>query len=144
MAVTELDEHTFDDVSTMSTVRSGIEELRYEDVGSSPDAAIEESLGELLAVADAVEAEVLRRVAAVDGRRSFERDGFLSTVSWLVARFRMSRSKAAEVVRVARPSRCRRCRRLMMSASSRDPDYGSWRRPMRPTPRRSRAPRKSF
>jgi uncharacterized protein DUF222 len=86
----------------MSTLRLAIEELRSEDIGSSPDAVVEDDLAELVSAANALEGEILRRLAAVDRRRSFEGDGFVSTVSWLVARLRMSRSKAAELVRVAR------------------------------------------
>jgi hypothetical protein len=86
----------------VSTLRSGVEELRSEDVAGVPDAALEEDLGELLAVSDQLESEILRRLAAVDRRRSFERDGHLSTVSWLSARFRMSRVRAAELTRLAR------------------------------------------
>ena len=89
----------------MSTLRSGVEELSSEDLGTVPDAPLEDDLGELLSVGDALEAEILRRISAIERRRSFERDGFLSTVSWLVARFRLSRSRAADLVRLAHAMR---------------------------------------
>src|SRR5205823_5719099 len=76
--------------------------LRSEDLESAPDVVVEEDLAELLAVGEALEAEVLRRLAMIDRRRSYEREGFLSTVSWLVAKFRMSRYRAAELVRLGR------------------------------------------
>jgi len=49
-----------------------------------PDARLEEDFAELL------EAERLRRLAEIDRRRIFARDGHLSAASWLVDRFRMA------------------------------------------------------
>jgi hypothetical protein len=59
-------------------------------------------LAELLRCAEALEGEILRRLLVVDRHRTYERDGHLSTVSWLVDRFRLSRGRAAELVRLAR------------------------------------------
>src|SRR4249919_1377269 len=86
----------------VSTLRSGIEEFRSADLDPAPDGVLEEDLAELVAVSEALEAEILRRLVIVERRRSFARDGFFSTISWLVARFKMSRSRAADLVLTAR------------------------------------------
>jgi len=49
-----------------------------------------------------LDAERLRRLAEIDRRRLYERDGHLSAASWLVARFRMAWGAATEQVRIAR------------------------------------------
>ena len=62
----------------MSELRSAIESLRSESLGSLPDARIEEDFAELQAVCEALEGERLRRLAEIDRRRLFECDGQLS------------------------------------------------------------------
>ena len=52
-----------------------IESLRSESLSVLPDARIEEDFSELQAAVDAFEAERLRRLAEIDRRRLFERDG---------------------------------------------------------------------
>jgi hypothetical protein len=86
----------------MGGLRSALDELGGEDLSSLSPVAVEDDMTELLGCAEALEAEILRRLAVVDRHRTFERDGHLSTVSWLVDRFRLSRGRAAELVRVAR------------------------------------------
>jgi hypothetical protein len=44
----------------------------------------------------------LRRLAEVERRRLFERDGHLSVVAWLATRFRVAWGRARQSVRVAR------------------------------------------
>jgi hypothetical protein len=76
----------------VSGLRSALEELSGEDLSTLHLVAVEDDLGELLGVAEALEAEILRRLAVVDRHRTYQRDGHLSTVSWLVDRFRLSRA----------------------------------------------------
>src|SRR5439155_1579858 len=49
-----------------------------------------------------IEVERLRRLAALDQRRPWLRDGCLSTTAWLAERFRMAHGAAAADVRMAR------------------------------------------
>jgi hypothetical protein len=86
----------------MGSLRSALDELAGEDVESLSDVVLENDLAELLRDAEALESQVLRRLVVFDRRRTYQRDGHLSTVSFLVDRFRLSRSRAAELVRLAR------------------------------------------
>ncbi|HZB03160.1 MAG TPA: DUF222 domain-containing protein [Actinomycetota bacterium] len=81
-----------------------------------PDARIEEDFTELQRAAELIDAERLRRLAEIDRRATFRRDGHLSSASWLAGRFKMSWGHARDQVRMARgpgghagePSRSRR------------------------------------
>src|SRR2546430_287795 len=86
----------------MSNLRSAIEELRGDDLRFAVDAQLEEDLLELERTADALLAERLRRLAEIDRRKTFQRDGLLSTVSWLAHRRRTSHARAKRYVRMAR------------------------------------------
>jgi hypothetical protein len=86
----------------MSELRSVIDALRSEVLTTQPDARVEEDFAELHTAIESLEAERLRRLAEVDRRRLFERDGHLSTVAWLGARFRVGWGAAREAVRLAR------------------------------------------
>lgn len=86
----------------MSELRSAIELLRSESLGSLPDARVEEDFAELQAVCEALEGERLRRLAEIDRRRLFERDGQLSAASWLAARFQLGWGEARRAVAIAR------------------------------------------
>ena len=86
----------------MSEVRSYVEALRSEELAELPDARIEEDFAELHRVGEILEAERLRRLAEIDRRRLFERDGHLSAASWLASRFKVAWGVAREHVRVAR------------------------------------------
>ena len=85
----------------MSSFRSALDEARGSPVEQLSDAQIEEDFEELEFVAVALQAERHRRLAEIHRRRTWERDGHLSTVSWLVSRFRMAWSVAARRVRTA-------------------------------------------
>ena len=74
----------------MSELRSVVEELRSETLPELPDALIEEDLAELQSAVEQLEVERLRRLAEIDRRRLFERDGYLSAASWLATRFKVS------------------------------------------------------
>jgi hypothetical protein len=67
-----------------------------------PDALIEEDFGELQRATEQLEVERLRRLAEIDKRRLFERDGHLSAASWLATRFKVAWGAAREQVRIAR------------------------------------------
>jgi hypothetical protein len=86
----------------VSELRSALEPLRAESLTELPDARIEEDFVELHRVAELIELERLRRLAELDLRRIFERDGHLSAASWLVSRFRVAWVAAREHVQVAR------------------------------------------
>ena len=86
----------------MSSLLSALEELRSEDLGSLPDARAEDDFGELQRAAEMLEAELLRRLADIERRGSFRRDGHLSVASWLASSFRISWGSARGQVRLAR------------------------------------------
>ena len=86
----------------MSGLRSVIEELRTEALPELPDSLIEEDFAELQRAVELLEVERLRRLAEIDKRRLFERDGYLSVASWLASRFKVGWGAAREHVRVAR------------------------------------------
>ena len=86
----------------MSEFRSAIDALRSETLTELPDARIEEDFAELQRTAELLEKERLRRLAEIDRRRLFERDGHLSAASWLAAAFKVSWGAARDQVRMAR------------------------------------------
>jgi len=86
----------------MSELRSTIESLRAEELGELPDARIEDDFGELQRASETIEVERLRRLAELDRRGIFQRDGHLSTASWLATTFRLGWGHAREQVRLAR------------------------------------------
>jgi hypothetical protein len=70
----------------MSGLRSVVEELRSEALPDLPDTLIEEDFSELQRVVELLEVERLRRLAEIDRRHLFERDGYLSAASRLATR----------------------------------------------------------
>jgi len=86
----------------MSELRSAVEVLRAEVLAELPDARLEEDFAELQQACEQLESERLRRLAEIERRRCFERDGFLSAASWLVARFGVAWGAARQAVRLAR------------------------------------------
>lgn len=86
----------------MSELRSAVEALRSETLADLPDARVEDDFAELHRVGELLEMERLRRLAEIDRRRLFERDGHLSAASWLAARFRVGWGAARQHARVAR------------------------------------------
>jgi hypothetical protein len=91
--------------STVSTLRSVLEEFRRDDLATVADAALEDDFAELHQVIQALQVERLRRLGEIARRRTYERDGFLSCVAWLAGRFRMAFSAAGRDVRMARAFR---------------------------------------
>jgi hypothetical protein len=86
----------------MSELRSTIEMLRGETLPELPDARVEEDFAELQRAEELIAAEKLRRLAELDRRRAYERDGYLSAVAWLASRFRLGWGAAREAVQMAR------------------------------------------
>jgi hypothetical protein len=72
----------------MSELRSAIEELRSEALADLPDGRIEDDFTELQRAAELLEVERLRRLAEIERRATYQRDGHLSAASWLASRFR--------------------------------------------------------
>jgi len=83
-------------------LRSAIEQLRSEDLSRQPDAQLEEDFAELQRASELIEAERLRRLAEIDRRGIFARDGHLSAASWLTTSFRVGWGQATQQVRTAR------------------------------------------
>lgn len=86
----------------MSELRSAVEALRSETLAELPDARIEEDFAELQRVIDLLEVERLRRLAEIERRCLFQRDGHLSAASWLADRFQVAWGVARSATRVAR------------------------------------------
>ena len=86
----------------MSELLSAIDALRAETLPELPDARIEADFAELQRASELLEAERLRRVAEIDRRRLYARDGHLSTASWLAATHRIAWGSARASVQVAR------------------------------------------
>jgi hypothetical protein len=86
----------------MSELRSAIEGFRSETLADVPDARIEEDFAELQRVAELLESERLRRLAEIDRRTIFHRDGHLSAASWLASTFKVAWGSAREQVWIAR------------------------------------------
>lgn len=86
----------------MGELRSVVEDLRTQVLPEVPDARLEEDFAELQRSIEQLEVERLRRLAEIDRRRLFERDGHLSAASWLAVRHRMAWGTARYQVRVGR------------------------------------------
>jgi len=86
----------------VSELRSAVEVLRAEVLAELPDARLEEDFAELQHACEQLEAERLRRLAELERRRCFERDGYLSAASWLSARFKVAWGTARQAVQIAR------------------------------------------
>jgi hypothetical protein len=86
----------------MSELRSVVDALRSEMLPELPDARIEEDFAELQRAVELLEVERLRRLAEIDRRRIFERDGHLSAAAWLATTFKVTWGSARQNVRVAR------------------------------------------
>jgi Domain of unknown function (DUF222) len=83
-------------------LQGAIERFRSERLGELPDARIEDDYAELHRAIELLDAERLRRLAEIERRRSFERDGHLSAAAWVADRFRVAWGAAREQVRVSR------------------------------------------
>ncbi len=86
----------------MSELRSALEMLRSDTLPDMPDARLEEDFAELQRAAELIDAERLRRLAEIDRRGTYRRDGHLSAASWLASRFKVAWGSAREQVRTAR------------------------------------------
>lgn len=86
----------------MGNIRSLLDELCSEDLAGLTDAQLEEDFAELQRAGEIIEGERLRRLRELDRRRPWQRDGYLSTTSWLTNRFGVSGGRAADQVRLAR------------------------------------------
>jgi hypothetical protein len=86
----------------MSTLRSALEGFAQEDLRVAADATIEDDLHELTRAAARIDVERSRRLAEIERRGSFRRDGALSVTSWLIAHANLAPGAAAQQVRLAR------------------------------------------
>jgi hypothetical protein len=86
----------------VSELRSAVGSLRGETLAELPDARVEEDFAEIRRIIDQLELEALRRLAEIERRGSFNRDGHLSAAAWLTSAFKMSWGVARDQVRTAR------------------------------------------
>ena len=86
----------------MSELRSALEAFRADDLSGQPDARLGEDFAELQRVVEIAERERLRRLAEIERRGIFGRDGHLSAASWLASSFKVGWGAAKEQVRTAR------------------------------------------
>lgn len=86
----------------MSGLRSALEELQAEDLWAVESTQLEADLVELERAARILQAERLRRIAEVDRRNVYRRDGHLSISAWLASRLRIGVQAATREVRSAR------------------------------------------
>src|SRR5438874_6424379 len=86
----------------MSTLRSGLDELRGVDLRCLSDSELTDRLREVDRASGILEAERGRTVAEIDRRGAFANDGHLSMASFLEHRLQTSWSEAARTVRTAR------------------------------------------
>jgi hypothetical protein len=86
----------------MSTLRSGLDELRTTELRHVSDGELVDLLQEVRGVASALAAEDARILAEAERREVFSRDGHLSMASWVEHRFQSTWSEAARQVRTAR------------------------------------------
>lgn len=86
----------------MSELRSAVGALQSEILAELPDARIEEDFAELHRAVELLEIERLRRLAEIDRRDLYRRDGHLSAASWLATTFKVAWGTARENVRVGR------------------------------------------
>src|ERR671919_1757169 len=86
----------------MSTLRSALDELRSTDVFALRDDELASDLDGLEHATRVIEVERGRRVAELERRGTYARDGHLSMASWLASRHRVAQATAAGHVRMAR------------------------------------------
>jgi Domain of unknown function (DUF222)/HNH endonuclease len=87
---------------SVGTLRSAIGALASEDLRLASDVVLEDGVVDIELSSRALDAERLRRIAELDARGAFARDGYLSTSAWLVHRLRVTWSSAGQHVRMAR------------------------------------------
>ena len=89
----------------LADLREAADRLAGDDLDRVFDDDLAESIVDLRRRIDGLEAEWLRRVAELDGRHGFEREGFASMASWLAARCRLGWGTARSRVALARALR---------------------------------------
>ena len=90
------------EVAETRELSSVVDSLRSESLPDLPDALVEESFCELQRGGELLEVERLRRLAELERRRVFLRDGHLSAAAWLVSRYKVSWGSARDQVHLAR------------------------------------------
>jgi hypothetical protein len=86
----------------VSELRSALDGFRLDTLAELPDARLEQDFAELQRVSEVIDAERLRRLAEIDRRTTYRRDGHLSAAAWLASTFKMSWGAARSEVRMAR------------------------------------------
>jgi len=88
--------------TSIDEIGSLAETLREDPLQNYPDARVEEDYAALQRAMEVLEAERFRRLADIERRRSFERDGYLSAAAWLADVHRVEWGSARDQVRIAR------------------------------------------
>jgi len=86
----------------VSELRSAVEGMHFEALAELPDARLEEDFAELQRAAELIDAERLRRLAEIERRGTYRRDGHLSVAAWLASTFKVAWGTARNEVRMAR------------------------------------------
>lgn len=86
----------------MSEPQSAVDVLRAEVLSGLPDARVEEDFAEIQRAMDLLEAERLRRLADIEHRGVFSRDGYLSVTAWLANVHRQGWGRSRASVQTAR------------------------------------------
>ncbi len=97
--------HMFEMNGAMRPLQGAVAELRAEDLLYLGDEEVEGDLIEMERQMGALEVEQARRVAEVERRGSYRRDGYLSFTCWVGQKLRMAANAAARLVRFARAIR---------------------------------------
>ena len=97
-------EHMFDVMERTRSreLRPAIDAFRADELQELPDALAEEDFAELWRAAELIELEKLRRLADLERRGLFARDGHLSVAAWLSQRYAVARGTAVGAIQVAR------------------------------------------
>ena len=83
-------------------LRPAIDAFRSDVLPELPDALAEEDFAQLWRASELIELEKLRRLADLERRGVFARDGHLSVGAWLAERFGVARGAAVGAAKVAR------------------------------------------
>jgi hypothetical protein len=92
----------FDSPDPLASLRGVTAALSAQDLRGVSDQQIEADYGAIHRAIQALEAERLRRLGEIHRRQSHQRDGYLSTTSWLVDRHRVGWTAAAKDISTAR------------------------------------------
>jgi hypothetical protein len=86
----------------MSGIIEALDAFRGVELSDAPDARLEEDFAELQRASELLGLERSRRLAEIERRGTYQRDGHLSAAAWLVTAFRLSWGVARRLVKTSR------------------------------------------